>query len=517
MVAVAAAATAAVAVAATAARAVATTTRTAWRAPLLAPPAARVLPPALFEDPIAQCRELYYTQTLDHYNWRLPSASAPVGTNGTYQQRYFVCDTHWSRDDTAPVFFYTGNEANVELYLNATGLMWQNAEKYGALLVFAEHRYFGKSVPAHVDVDAPLSSLREQMVYCTVDQALADFAELVRFLKADLHISRSAAWVAFGGSYGGMLASWLRITRPATIDGAIAASAPIWSFAGMTPPYDEYSFAHIQTTAATPACADNVRRFWRIVERLGATDAGKQLLQTRLSLCKPVKQYQDVYNWVSSALGFLTMGNYPYATSYITNGGCVMPPWPMTLACKPLNSTTLTDDQVLEGVAAMVGVYNNCTKTKKCFDVYGTVNKETAQDGLFWSYLYCTSMVQPFATNGKSDMFWNAPFVMADAIRGCQQQWGVTPRPYYAIDAYGGKQLAAASNIVFSNGMLDPWRGGGIVDDINESVKAVVMRRCAHHVDLFFSNPDDPVDVVEARKFELANIDKWMSQAAARQ
>ena len=38
------------------------------------------------------------------------------------------------------VFFYTGNEADVELYVNATGWMWESAPEFGALLVFVEHR-----------------------------------------------------------------------------------------------------------------------------------------------------------------------------------------------------------------------------------------------------------------------------------------------------------------------------------------------------------------------------------------
>ena len=32
-------------------------------------------------------------------------------------------------------------------YLNATGLIWESAPALGALIVFAEHRYYGKSLP----------------------------------------------------------------------------------------------------------------------------------------------------------------------------------------------------------------------------------------------------------------------------------------------------------------------------------------------------------------------------------
>ncbi|KAL4138803.1 hypothetical protein PRIC2_002307 [Phytophthora ramorum] len=92
------------------------------------------------------------------------------------------------------MFFYVGNEADVELYLNHTGLMWENAGEFGAMLVFAEHRYFGKSVPFGKDVT-------KHMRYLSTEQTLADYAVLITYLKGDL--KRDIPVIGFGGSYGG--------------------------------------------------------------------------------------------------------------------------------------------------------------------------------------------------------------------------------------------------------------------------------------------------------------------------
>lgn len=35
----------------------------------------------------------------------------------------------------------------MSLYIGATGLMWENAPAFKALLVFAEHRFYGESLP----------------------------------------------------------------------------------------------------------------------------------------------------------------------------------------------------------------------------------------------------------------------------------------------------------------------------------------------------------------------------------
>ena len=36
-------------------------------------------------------------------------------------------------------------------------------------------------------------------------------------------------------------------------------------------------------------------------------------------------------------------------------------------------------------------------------------------------------------------------------------------------------RIAAHSNMVFSNGLLDPWHGGGVLRDVSETIVALVI------------------------------------------
>lgn len=110
--------------------------------------------------------------------------------------------------------------------------MWENAQEFGALLVFAEHRYYGDSLPFN---DGTANCLN----FLTTEQAMADFAYLIDHIRNTMGAQQSP-FIGFGGSYGGMIAAWFRVHYPNAIDGVIAASAPIWSFEGLNPPYVEF-------------------------------------------------------------------------------------------------------------------------------------------------------------------------------------------------------------------------------------------------------------------------------------
>jgi lysosomal Pro-X carboxypeptidase len=121
-------------------------------------------------------------------------------------------------------------------------------------------------------------------------------------------------------------------------------------------------------------------------------------------------------------------------------------------------------------------------------------------------------MLMPMQTTGVSDMFWPAPWNETQQLESCFQQFSLKPRVSWITTNYGIQNLKSFSNIVFSNGVYDPWSGGGVMQNISDSVISVVIEAGAHHLDLMWSNPLDNDSVKAARSIEIQNIATWIQQ-----
>ena len=280
----------------------------------------------------ANCSVSYHTQPLDHFSYT---------DNRSFAQRVFTNDQHWRPG--GPILFYCGNEASVDLYVNATGWMWERAEAFGALLVWAEHRYYGKTQPFGTASGANASTLR----WLTLEQALADYATLIHALKVERGAPASTKVIALGGSYGGMLAAWLRMHYPSAVDAALAASAPVLGFDGLARPgaaFDGNAFWRVVTRDASPAagahpdCVPAVRATWAAIDAAAATAAGRAQLASTFRLCGPLPE--DARDAAAAAapaseapsegsgaarlkalllnvFDTLAMGNFPYPSNYL--------------------------------------------------------------------------------------------------------------------------------------------------------------------------------------------------------
>ena len=399
--------------------------------------------------------------------------------------------------------------------------MWESAPEFGALLVFAEHRYYGESKPFG-------SAAIDNMWYLSTEQALADYAELIFYLKTTLNAHKSPV-ISFGGSYGGMLSSWFRMKYPSAVDGAIAASAPIMAFYGENPPTNQYAFNDIVTRDATPyakaslECSNNIRNSWNIIFEYGETSSGRKDLQSAFRLCnEPSALFRgyDVAYWAESAMAYMAMGNYPYPSSYMTNGDGTLPAFPMRVGCDFLSSTFSDDHdgqmELLGAVSQMINIFYNATGTNECFELNQSVNNETTYDGNAWDFQWCTELMMPQSQNGQTDMFWNSEFNLKQSIDSCKASWNVTSHPLWATIEWGGYNIQSCSNIVFSNGDYDPWSGSGVTETISDSLIALVISESAHHLDLFWSHPDDPESVRIARDTERSYIRLWVDEAMER-
>lgn len=265
--------------------------------------------------------------------------------------------------------------------------MWEYGKEVGALLVFAEHRYYGKSI---LNVRTPDG--KEDLSFLTSEQALADYADLIGALKRRLGAEASRV-ITFGGSYGGMLSAWFRIKYPWVVDGALAGSAPILAYYGTG--YDEESFGKKVTYDATPkagaasTCAGNIRRAWREIQGLGASADGRDVIASKFRLCNdaPLGGMDDITQlmyWAQSAFDYMAMGNYPYPSSYLTNGVGVLPTFPMRVACDRAAGEGVEGADLVAGLAEAVSVFYNATGDKHCYDYHADVNPETRRVNELW-------------------------------------------------------------------------------------------------------------------------------------
>jgi lysosomal Pro-X carboxypeptidase len=146
--------------------------------------------------------EQNFTTRIDHFNGSNPD---------TFQMRYLINDKYYNKT-SGPILFYAGNEGDIWTFYNNTGFVTETlAKELGAVVVFAEHRYYGTSMPFGTS-EASFADV-EHRRFLSIEQVMWDYIELIKYVK-ELNSIQDRAVIAFGGSYGGMLAAWMRMKYP---------------------------------------------------------------------------------------------------------------------------------------------------------------------------------------------------------------------------------------------------------------------------------------------------------------
>ena len=110
------------------------------------------------------------------------------------------------------------------------------------------------------------------------------------------------------------------------------------------------------------------------------------------------------------------------------------------------------------------------------------------------------------------------------ALDICNKYWGsnATPNTHAFAQRFGGWKLGdgltGVTNLIFSNGLLDPWSGGGFYNPKKyfEGNYYFTMPHGAHHLDLRGPNSADPEDVTVVRQQEEEIIIGWIDDYVSR-
>lgn len=393
--------------------------------------------------------------------------AAPAGSSdATWRQRFYVDQTFWAGDG-APVFLYIGGEGP-QGPVAPSLFMYELARTHGALMIALEHRFYGASVP--VD-DMSTANLR----YLTSEQALGDLAQFrvhVGSLHAGVpdgqssppvtlqHSPAGAKWVAFGGSYPGMLSAWVKTKYPALFAGSVASSAPV------QPEFDFEQYNQVVGNAlANPgvggsaACLAAISKGVLAVVAAVAALPSTPKLPPKLMPCNSVAGELDRVVYYSSILSPF-QGFVQYNTLG-ANG-----------AVSHVCALALSKPDPLAGLAAAIapGV-GRCLQANWTKDTVAPL-RNTAFDGESmmrqWVWQSCNEFGFFATTTGAGQPFLPFGIGVADVgKRLCEQVFGLEnytgPNTGWAATNYGGRAIGA-TNVTFPNGSADPWHALGVVN-----------------------------------------------------
>jgi len=246
-----------------------------------------------------------------------------------------------------------------------------------------------------------------------------------------------------------------------------------------------------------------------------ANSKSRQRVREAFGLCNDNFLLDELILWARNAFVTVTMGNYPYAMDLFGKG---LGAWPLKTACEWSNAS---DD--LEFLAKAVGSYYNATglvachsirnEYRDCADQTGCGTRQSAW-GRSWDVEACRQIVYTTSTNNVTDMFPVREWGPEELSKYCQQTWNITPeitwfQPWLS-------KIQNSSRIIFTNGLWDPWRSGGVLTSLSKTLVSFKIPKAGHMYDLAASHSKDLAAVRMVRQKVLSLLQSWLEPSGSR-
>lgn len=445
------------------------------------------------------------THPVDHFN--------PQNT-ATFQARYFMNDQFWDREN-GPVFFQLGGEAAQDPTWAVECNMVENAKDLQALVILAEHRFYGKSQPFD-----DLST--EHLAFLTSEQALADYAGLIEHLKTSMNMTDANRVVGFGGSYSGALSAWLRTKYPAHVVGAIATSAPVFA------KLDFFEYMQVvngslsnPSVGGSDQCIVAISDAVNMIKEMMSTAAGKQKLGTMFNTCGDLTTATtlDITNFAQNLIGLFAgvvqynQDNRQFEGATHTNITIDVVCGMMTEAgSDPVEQWAAINTVLTDGECTAFNYQDMITEMQNT-----ALDAPAAEGGRQWTYQTCAEFAYFQTTDAKSGQPFGSPLPLSFSVQQCIDIYGpmfdqtfIANRVAATNTHYGGRDVLG-TNILMPNGLIDPWHAlSNLTPNPAYNLTTVFIEDGAHCSNMYPNRPSDSPDVRAARALVLQTLKGWV-------
>jgi len=417
----------------------------------------------------------WFTQRLDHFDMQ---------SNATFQQRYWINDQHWSKENGGgPLFLYLCGEWTCSNQAEDS-FVSHLAKEHGAILAVHEHRFYGMSQPFE-DWSTP------NLKWLNTDQALADvalFADSISEQIAEQYDVPKKRWFVIGGSYPGALVSWFRNKYPHIAFGA-------WSSSGVVDAIQDFHQFDETVTAALMKSGDECPETMRNLINYTDTEFEQGRGDEIKKVFNAVEMRDDEFFWFYSDVIAETV-QYGQRTEL----------------CQRVHD--LTDDYASMNKMIMEWQVGNVMGRD---DYWSTSLQNTTIDhsknGRQWTYQYCSELGYLQTPAEKYPPLKNKALTLEFWHDYCSRifERETFPDTHLWNLRYGGKS-PAVSKVFYFNGDEDPWKGAGITETKNVFVHTfpLLCDDCAHCIDLRSPVENAPKVIDIARKKADRILTRWI-------
>jgi len=376
------------------------------------------------------------------------------------------------------------------------------AKQFGALCFQLEHRFYGKSHPTE---DISTDNLR----YLSSEQALADLAYFISSMNREYNLTNDNRWIAFGGSYPGSLAAWLREKYAHLEHGSISTSGPLLAKIDLI----EYYQVVVDSLATYKKgdCVTPVLKAIQQIDLMMKHMVGQRTLTEKYQLCDPIEKsveypldISNLYEGLASDFAGVVQynkdnrDNNHVSIDDVCDLMCNQTIGPPVTRLAAVNSLLLKESE------------------QKCLDFkYDKMvnemknvswDSEVANGMRQWTYQTCTEFGF-YQTSDKSGSVFGDKFNADFFVRQCSDIYGdrfsdeTLENGVDRTNIIYGALKPTTTNVLYVHGSIDPWHALGLTEtDSKQPQPTIYIQGTAHCANMYEPSDSDFPQLKAARE-----------------